>query len=128
MAVTEPLQGAPRERTSSLHTACMSQASFQVVRRFYEAWSQDRFPGPVQLMDAEIEYVNPPDAVEPGTRRGIAAFTETTEKLLESWEYWRAEVEDWKVTGDDVAVIVSYRARGRGSGVGVEGREVWPAS
>jgi ketosteroid isomerase-like protein len=50
------------------------EENVQVVRRFYDAWARDEFPGPLELMDDEIEYVNPPGAVESGTRRGLAAF------------------------------------------------------
>jgi ketosteroid isomerase-like protein len=74
-------------------------------------------------MDPEIEYVNPAGAVEPGTRRGRAAFSRAVEKLFEGWETWQAKPEHFKAVGDQVAVVLSYRARGRGSGLEVEGRE-----
>jgi ketosteroid isomerase-like protein len=99
------------------------EENVQVVRRFYDAWARDEFPGPLELMDDEIEYVNPPGAVEPGTRRGLAAFKSAVEKMLESWEFWRGEPEKFRTVGNQVAVVVWYRARGRGSGVEVEGRE-----
>ena len=99
------------------------QQNVEIVRRFYDAWLRDEFPGPLELMDPEIEYANPAGAIEPGTRRGLDAFTSAAEKLLESWEFWRAEPEDFRAAGDQVAVVVRYRTRGRGSGVDVEGRE-----
>ena len=101
----------------------MSQENVEVVRRFYDAWARDEFPGPVELMDPEIEYVNPAGAVEPGTRRGRAAFSRAVEKLFEGWETWQAKPEQFTAAGDQVAVVLSYRARGRGSGLEVEGRE-----
>jgi uncharacterized protein len=101
----------------------MSQGNVEIVRRFYDAWSRDEFPGPLEFMDSEIEYVNPAGAIEPGTRRGVDAFTRAGEKILESWEFWRAQGEAFKSAGDQVAVVVRYRARGRGSGVDLEGRE-----
>ncbi len=101
----------------------MSQENVEVVRRFYTAWSRDEIPGPAELMDAEIEYVNPARAVEPGTRRGLAAFSRAVEKVYEGWETWDMEPEQFRAVGDQVAVVVRYRARGRGSGVEVEGRE-----
>jgi ketosteroid isomerase-like protein len=101
----------------------MSRENVEIVQRFYEAWSRDDLPGPVELMDPDIEYVNPSEAVEPGTRRGLEAFTEAVQKLLQSWEFWRAEVEESKTAGNQVAVVVRYRTRGRGSGIDVEGRE-----
>jgi uncharacterized protein len=97
--------------------------NIEVVRRFYDAWVRDQYPGPVELMDPDIEYVNPPGAIEPGTRRGVAEFADAGEKLLESWDYWRAEPEEFTTVGDQVAVVVRYRTRGKGSGLEVEGRE-----
>ena len=81
-------------------------------------------------MDPEIEYVNPAGAVEPGTRRGRAAFATAVGKTFEGWETWEMEPEQFKAVGDQVAVVLSYRARGRGSGVEVEGREsaLWTLS
>ena len=101
----------------------MSQENVEIVRSFYRAWARDEIPGPVELMDPEIEYVNPAGAVEPGTRRGLAAFSNAVEKVYEGWESWQMELEKVTAEGDQVVVVVSYRARGRGSGVEVEGRE-----
>jgi ketosteroid isomerase-like protein len=101
----------------------MSQENVEVVQRFYRAWARGEFPAPIELMDPEIEYVNPTGAVEPGTRRGLAAFSRAVEKVFEGWETWHMEPEQFRAAGDQVAVVVRYRARGRGSGVEVEGRE-----
>src|SRR5262245_11735280 len=101
----------------------MSQENVDIVRAFYEAWARDEFPGPTELMDPEIEYVNPAAAVEPGIRRGRTAFATAVEKVFEGWEFYRMEPEEFQAVGDQVAVVLSYRARGRGSGVEVEGQE-----
>jgi len=101
----------------------MGQASLDVVRAVYAAWNREELPGPPHLLDPKIEYVNPPDAMEPGTRHGLAAFARAVAKTLEGWETWRMELEDMRSQGNDVAVVVRYRARGRASGLEVEGRE-----
>ena len=101
----------------------MSQENVEVVRRFSRAWAQAELPGPAELMDPQIEYVNPAGAVEPGTRRGRAAFSAAVEKWFEGWEVWDMEPEQYTPVRDQVVVVVRYRARGRGSGVEVEGRE-----
>ena len=101
----------------------MSRENVEIVRRFYAAWARDEVPGPVELMDQDIEYVNPAGAVEPGTRRGVAAFSDAVASVFEGWETWRAEPEEIRAVGDQVAVTLSYRARGRGSGVEIDGRE-----
>ena len=101
----------------------MSQENVEIVRRFYEAWARDEVPGPTEHMDAEIEYVNPPGAVEPGTRRGQAASSTAVEKVFDGWESWQMEPEEFRAAGDQVAVVLRYRARDRGSGVEIDGRE-----
>jgi ketosteroid isomerase-like protein len=101
----------------------MSQENVEIVRSVYDAWAREEFPGPLELMDPEIEYVNPIGAVEPGTRRGLDAFHRAVEKVFEGWATWEMEPEVLKAAGDKVAVAVRYRARGRESGVEVDGRE-----
>ena len=53
----------------------MPTENVDVIRAFYDAWAREEFPGPIEFLDPEIEYVNPEGAVEPGTRRGIDEFT-----------------------------------------------------
>jgi ketosteroid isomerase-like protein len=106
----------------------MSQENVEVVRRFYERWGfYERWAGDesglIELMDPEIVYINPAGAVEPGIRQGRDAFMRAVEKVFEGWETWEMEPEQFTPVGDQVAVVVRYRARGRGSGVEVVGRE-----
>jgi ketosteroid isomerase-like protein len=101
----------------------VSERNIEIVRRLYAAWAAGEVPGPVELFDEEVEYVNPSGAIEPGTRTGIAAFARAGVKLHEAWEFWEGEPEELRADGDRVAVVVRYRARGRGSGAEVEGRE-----
>ncbi|MFL5823292.1 MAG: nuclear transport factor 2 family protein [Solirubrobacteraceae bacterium] len=95
----------------------------EIVSRLYEAWGHQDFPGPLELLDPEVEYVNPPGAVEPGVRRGIEAFSDAALKVLDGWEWWNMEPERFTPHGDQVAVVVRYSARGRTSGLEVEGIE-----
>ena len=82
----------------------LGDANVEIVRAVYAAWDREEFPGPPDLLDPQIEYVNPPDAVEPGTRRGLEAFARAIAKTLEGWETWRMELEDLESHGDDVVV------------------------
>jgi ketosteroid isomerase-like protein len=101
----------------------MSQENVEIVQRLYEAWARDEVPGPPELLDPDIEYVNPDGAIEPGTRRGLPAFVAAIEKLFEGWETWEMEPEQFCDVGDRVAVVTRYRAKARRSGVTVKGRE-----
>jgi ketosteroid isomerase-like protein len=89
----------------------MSEENVEIVRSFYRAWARNDLPGPVELIDPEIEYVNPVRAVEPGTRRGRAAFGRAVEKVFDGWERWEIELEHLRPVGDQVAVVLRYRNR-----------------
>jgi ketosteroid isomerase-like protein len=99
----------------------MSQANVEIVRGVYEAFARDEFPE--EVIHPEVEYVNPIGAVEAGTRRGVTAFRAAVEKVFEGWATWHMEPEQLTAMGNQVVVIVRYRARGQTSGVELEGRE-----
>jgi ketosteroid isomerase-like protein len=99
----------------------MSEENLEIVRSFYEAFARDEFP--VDVIDVDVEYVNPIGAVEAGTRHGIAAFRRAVGKVFEGWATWQMEPEQLTAVGNQVAVVVRYRACGRTSGVELEGRE-----
>ncbi|HEX8855163.1 MAG TPA: nuclear transport factor 2 family protein [Thermoleophilaceae bacterium] len=99
------------------------RTNVEIVRRVYEAWARDELPGPARLFDAEIEYVNPPNAVEPGTRHGLAAFSRAVHDAFEGWETWEIEPERFIPVGERVAVVVRYRAHWQTSGVDVVAHE-----
>jgi ketosteroid isomerase-like protein len=97
-------------------------ANLDLVRSIYAAWGRGDFSH-IEWADPGIEYVNPSGAIEPGTRRGVPAFRRAVESVFDGWGTWQMEPEQIEDFGDHVAVVVRYRARGRGSGAEVEGRE-----
>jgi len=101
----------------------MSDANVRAVERLYEAWARGELPGPPELLDPEIEYVNPDGAIEPGTRRGLEEFAAAIARTAEGWESWLMEPEQLTAVGEHVAVVVRYRAVARASRIEVEGRE-----
>jgi hypothetical protein len=87
----------------------MSEANVAVVRAVYDAWAAGRSVG--AFIDENVEYVNPPDAVEPGVRFGRRAFAE----IRSSYDDVRIEPQEYSDTqGDDVVVIAQMLGRGRG--------------
>ena len=101
----------------------MSQENVEIVRRLYDSWAREGFPGALELLDPEIEYVNPPGAIEPGVRRGLQAFATAVGSVFEGWADWQMEPEEFRAEGDRVAVVIAYRARARQSGIEMDGRE-----
>ena len=99
----------------------MTEDNIAVVRAFYEAWARGELP--VELMAADMQYVNPEGALEPGTRSGRDEVIRAMQRVLEGWSDWEMEPDEMTARGDSVAVVVSYRALGRTSGIEVEGRE-----
>jgi hypothetical protein len=50
----------------------VSQENVEFVRSIYEQGLLDSASGHRALPEAEVEYVNPSDAVDPGVRRGTS--------------------------------------------------------
>ena len=98
-----------------------------IVRRIYAVWRVEGSPVPSGLLDPEIEWVNPPDAVEPGTRSGIDAFGAAAKSVGETFEGARVEIDEILDVRDRVVVLATLRGHGRGSGAAVEQRQgyVW---
>jgi ketosteroid isomerase-like protein len=94
----------------------MSQENVEIVRHIYEAGLMDRDPEELmKLATPDVEYVNPPYAVEPGVRRGLAAVARAMRAFGEVWESSRHELRQVYDFGDVVVVAVSWYVRGRGS-------------
>jgi ketosteroid isomerase-like protein len=61
----------------------MSEKRVKVVEAFFDAWTRQDLDAALEITDEEFEYVNPPNAVEPGTRRGP---DELTMVMTKQWE------------------------------------------
>lgn len=105
----------------------MSADDVELVRRLHEAWNRGEDLIALGLVHEDFEYVNPPYAIEPGTRSGWEGWQTANSRLMESWEDVRVEVEDIVDAGDRVAVFGRLHGRGRGSGVPVDQEQsyVW---
>jgi ketosteroid isomerase-like protein len=105
----------------------MSQENVEIVRRIYASWAPGSSPAESDLLHPDIEWVNPSDALEPGTRTGIDAFTSITEGLDDTIRDLRMDVERFIDAGGRVVVIATMRGQGSTSGVEIERRHgsVW---
>jgi ketosteroid isomerase-like protein len=95
----------------------MAHENEALVRRMYADGLLDRaVDGLPPLLHPDVEYVNPADAVEPGTRRGIdevmVAF-----RAVGAFETATSELQDVFPAGDSVVAAVTFRARSRESGI-----------
>ncbi len=100
----------------------MSEENVRLIRRIYDAW--DRQESARKFIAPDVEYVNPPYAVEPGIRHGRKSFS----IVRGTYEDFEVQVERFIDAGGDVVIVLArYSATGRGSGVPVEGEHgyVW---
>ncbi|MDX6587775.1 MAG: SnoaL-like domain [Solirubrobacterales bacterium] len=61
----------------------MSVERTKVVEAFFAAWNRQDLAAALEIADEDFEYVNPPNAVEPGTRRGADGITTV---MTKQWE------------------------------------------
>ena len=94
----------------------MSQENVELVRHLYEDGLIERDPEELlELAAPDIEYVNPPYAVEPGVRRGLPAVARAMRAFAEVWEESRHELQELFDCGDIVVAAVNWHTRGRRS-------------
>lgn len=100
----------------------MSKENVDLIRRIYDAW--DRKESARDFIAADVEYVNPRYAVEPGTRRGRRSFS----VVRDTYDDFDVRIDRFiDAGGNDVVVLAHFSGSGRGSGVPVAGEHgyVW---
>ena len=93
----------------------MSQENVDVVTRLYEAWQRDGFGVVPELMDPDIEWVNPSYAIEPGTRYGYAGFAAASSSFASVYHESRVKEATFYDAGDRIAVTASMASRSKAS-------------
>jgi ketosteroid isomerase-like protein len=98
----------------------VSQENVELVRAIYEAWNTGA--SSAHLIAPDLEYVNPPYAVEAGTVQDRSALG----RVRDVYPNFKIETERFIDAGDDVVVIGIARGTGA-SGVEVQWRQgyVW---
>jgi ketosteroid isomerase-like protein len=103
----------------------MSQAeNIELVHRAVDAWNRRDIEDLLALSDPEIEYVNSPTAVEPGTKRGS---DEATAVLRAQWEILldaRWEIDRIYDHGDEIILLGRISRRMPGSEARIEDRSL----
>lgn len=83
----------------------MSEENVQLVRRLNDAWNRHDLETMLAFADPEIEYVNSPTAVEPGTRHGLDGVTAVVQAQWEMLTDARLEIERTYDRGDEIIVL-----------------------
>ena len=94
----------------------MSEENVEIVRHIYDAGLFDRDPDELlKLAAPDIEYVNPPYAVEPGVREGLDAVAQAMRRFAEGWDSSRHDLRELYDGGDVVVAEVDWYTRSLGS-------------
>ena len=86
----------------------------------YSAFVTGNFDRVREGLSAQVEYVNPADAVEPGTRVGPDAFVAALRRLHEMFDYDGVEIVRLVEQGDCTVSVARFIAKGRSSDVHVD--------
>ena len=100
----------------------MSQENVEIARRMVDAWNRRDLETLQALADPEIEFVNSPTAVEPGTRRGTDEVDAVTRTQWEILLDGRGKIDRIYDRGDDVIVLGRLSRRMPGSEARIEDR------
>jgi len=87
------------------------------IRAFYDTLVEQDIESMVEMLDSTFELHNPPNAVEPGVRRGQGAARAAISSVFDVWNYTHIDVVRMVQTGEDVVVDLRVRGRARGSGI-----------
>lgn len=83
----------------------MSKENVELARRMLDAWNRRDVETLRALTAADIEYLNSPTAVEPGTRHGRDQFAAVAEEQWEILLDARWEEDEIYDRGDEVIVL-----------------------
>jgi uncharacterized protein len=95
----------------------MPQANVEAVRAFYAALNRNDLDAVMALCDDGVEWINPQDAAESGTRVGTVAFRDALEALQAGFAGFRCDIEGLTQAGDTVAVVARSTGSGRLSSI-----------
>ena len=83
----------------------MSQKNVEIVKRLYDAWNRRDEEELVALSDPEMEYVNSPTAIEPGTRRGTNELLAVVRMQWDFLRDGRFEIDQIYDRGEEIIAL-----------------------
>jgi ketosteroid isomerase-like protein len=100
-----------------------SKETTELLRQFYEYFNQRDLDAVLELCAPEVEVYKDPDVVEmvaAFTPRGRERVAQYLRGWLDSWDAYQARPEQILEAGEEAAVLVHLRARGKGSQFDIE--------
>jgi ketosteroid isomerase-like protein len=100
----------------------MSHENAELVDRALAAWNSRDIEAMLALTDPEVEYVNSPTAVEPGTRSGHESLEDVLRTQWEILSEGRWELDRLYERGDEIVGLGRISRRMPGSDARIEDR------
>jgi ketosteroid isomerase-like protein len=100
----------------------MSHENAELVDRALAAWNSRDIEAMLALTDPEVEYVNSPTAVEPGTRSGHEGLEDVLRTQWEILSEGRWELDRLYERGDEIVGLGRISRRMPGSDARIEDR------
>ncbi len=97
----------------------MTESNADRLRSVLAQLFEGRPLGAQQLAD-DAEWVNPHDAVEPGTRRGAAGFNDAIRSVFATWDDVRFDIERTIENGDAVIALGALCGRVHAAGMEID--------
>jgi uncharacterized protein len=101
----------------------MSQENVEAMRRVYEAMARGDFWAAREVFGPEIEWSWSPSMsglTGVGIYHGIEGVEAATRDVLEAWDWFWQEAEEFIEVGDDVVIQVRMHGRLKGSNREIE--------
>jgi ketosteroid isomerase-like protein len=96
----------------------MSQENVEIVRCQFELWSQGDLDGWAQFWDPDVIVVAPEGWPEGDTNRGLEEWRRQAERLRDSWDEARVEIDEIRpIAVDWVVARIRYVTGGKEAGM-----------
>jgi ketosteroid isomerase-like protein len=99
----------------------MSQENVEILRSIYEAFNRRDWDAAFATSVRDFELTTPP-GINAGTYRGREECQGYIEDLAIALDEWTVQAEELIESGDQVAVVVKFCARPKGSSAEIETR------
>ena len=93
------------------------------IRNAYNAFVSNDLDTLLHVFHQDAEYVNPPEAIEGGTRQGEAELRSMWASMHDLFELDSVELTELSEAPAGVFALARFRGRGRGGGVPVHVRQ-----
>jgi uncharacterized protein len=101
-----------------------SKTNLEMVESAFDAWNRGDMDSFAAHVAEDVAWLEVSGRPEGGTSESLGRerLRQSLEALFEAWESYRIEVERIQDVGDRVVAVVREVARGRASGVQIDGR------